>query len=169
MEALNEEILTAELIDHEGEKFRAYKDTATPPCWSIGIGRNLDAKRGGSIGISLAETEALKITRASCLLKGITREQSRALFRNDLDAVYHDLDHFAPWWRKMDPVRQRVIANMCFNLGIAKLLKFHDTLSAMQAGRYSEAATHMLDSLWAREVPRRAHYLADLMKLGPKK
>lgn len=169
MDAINEEILVAELVSHEGEKLKAYKDTATPPCWTIGVGRNLDAKRGASLGISSTETATLKITRASCLSKGITRDQSRALLRNDIDAVFHDLDGFLPWWRKMDPVRQRVIANMCFNLGITKLLGFHATLSAMKAGRYAEAAIHMLDSKWASDVKGRADYLANLMRLGAKK
>jgi len=167
MDALNREILAGELKIDEGDKLKAYKDTEDN--WSIGTGRNLDARRGGALGISLAETEALKITRASCLLKGITQAQSDALLSNDIDAALHDLDVFLPWWRKLDPVRQRVLANMCFNMGITKLQGFHETLKAVEAGKYAEASVHMLDSLWAHQVKSRATRLAALMRLGVKK
>jgi lysozyme len=151
--------LTAELIRDEGEKLRAYRDSLGN--WSIGVGRNLDG-----VGIRPDETRALGITTASCRARGITQPQSRALLANDIAAAENALDGNLAWWRSLTPARQRVLLNMCFNMGIKKLLGFHATLAAVQTGCFGGAARHMLDSLWARQVGIRAKRLAKMMETG---
>ncbi len=66
----------------------------------------------------------------------------------------------------MDEVRQRVIANMCFNLGIGTLLTFKNTLAAMQRGSYSVAAAGMKASKWYGQVGARAQRLCTAMETG---
>lgn len=151
--------LTAELIRDEDERFKVYRCTANKR--TIGVGRNLD-----DVGISKAETAALGITVASACTNGITRPQSRALLTNDIDACERQLDAKLPWWRKLCDVRQRVLLNMCFNLGITRLLGFKNTLAAMEAGRFAAAAAGMRASLWARQVGARADRLALMMEKG---
>lgn len=170
MEPINRAILRAELSRDEGTKYRFYIDTEGHP--SIGTGRNLDSARSGpkgTRGISERETRELKITRASVMANGITPAQSRALLDNDIDNVLADLDRALPWWRQMDGVRQRVLANMCFNLGITKLLGFKNTLRFMEMKQYAAAAHNMLVSKWAGQVHDRADRLADLMVKGERK
>lgn len=164
MEPINREVLEAELVIDEGEKLKVYIDTEDHP--SVGVGRNLDSARKGGKGISARETLELDITRASVIKNGITRKQSRLLLANDVDNVIADLDRALPWWRTLDPVRQRVLANMCFNLGITKLLGFKQTLGLIKRGLYDMAATEMLKSKWARQVGKRATRLSRLLKLG---
>jgi lysozyme len=169
MEPINREVLEAELVIDEGEVLnRSYIDTEGHP--SAGVGRNLDSARKGpkgTRGISARETLELDITRASVLKNGVTRKQSRALLANDLDNVFADLDRALPWWRTLDPVRQRVLANMCFNLGITKLLGFKQALGLIKRGLYDMASETMLESKWARQVGKRALRLSRLMLLGP--
>jgi lysozyme len=43
---------------------------------------------------------------------------------------------------------------------------FHDTLQAVQDGRYDDAAWGMLNSAWHRQVGTRAAILADIMRTG---
>ena len=105
--------LTAELIRNEDERLKVYRCTANKR--TIGVGRNLD-----DVGISKAETAALGVTVASACRDGITRQQSRALLANDIDACERQIDAKLPWWRKLSDVRQRVLLNMCFNLGIGR-------------------------------------------------
>lgn len=162
MDPLNREVLRAELTRDEGERLRVYRCTAGKR--TIGVGRNLD-----DVGITPAETDELKITTRSAIQKGITRAQSQALLDNDIDRVFRDLDRRLPWWRTLDPVRQRVLANMAFNLGIAGLAGFRNTLRFIREGNYSNAADNMLASKWARQVGDRADRLATLMRLGPRK
>lgn len=170
MDDLNREVLRAELTIDEGERLRVYFDTVGKR--TVGVGRNLDAARKGpkgTLGISARETEVLGITRDSVIRNGITKAQSQALLDNDIENVFDDLDRFLPWWRDLDPVRQRVLANMCFNMGITTLRTFRNTLRYVREGNYASAADNMLASKWARQVKGRADRLAVLMRLGPRK
>lgn len=124
---------------HEGKKSKPYKDTVGK--LTIGIGRNLDDR-------------------------GITEEEIVFLFGTDVAIVEKELDKNLRWWRDMSEVRQRVLADMCFNLGITKLLAFKNTLEAMRTGRYNDAASGMLNSLWAKQVKGRAVRLANMMRTG---
>ncbi len=131
--------LLAELIRDEGERLKPYRDTVGK--LTLGVGRNLDDV-------------------------GITQEESRFLLVNDVARVERDLDRALPWWRSLDEVRQRVLANMAFNMGIAGLLGFKRTLSLIQAGSYTEAAAAMAESLWHRQVGQRAVRLETMMRDG---
>lgn len=98
---------------------------------------------------------------------GISSDEAYHLLHNDIDSVEGDLDHALPWWRKMDEVRQNVLASMCFQMGVSRLLKFEKALGAMMIGEYDSAAAEMVDSQWAREdSPKRALRLAEEMRHG---
>lgn len=138
----NRDALRDELVRDEGVRLKPYKDSVGKT--SIGVGRNLD-----DVGISRAE--------------------AMQLLENDILRTESDLDALLPWWRGLDPVRQRVLMNMAFNMGIKSLLGFKTTLAAVRAGKYEEAATGMLNSLWAQQVGARAQRLAAMMKGGTAK
>jgi lysozyme len=135
---MNPGTLKQQLVQHEGLRLKPYKDTVGK--LTIGVGRNLE--------------------------KGITEAEAMVLLDNDIISVFDDLDRYCPWWRRMSEARQMVLADMCFNLGIKRLMGFMKTLSAMQSGRYEVAAVEMLDSLWAKQVGRRAITLSEMMKEG---
>lgn len=136
---MNIENLTAELIVDEAMKLKPYHCTAGK--LTIGVGRNLDDV-------------------------GISPDEARYLLKNDIQRVCGELDAALPWWGKLSERRQRVLANMAFNLGIKGLLGFKNTLAAMQQGRYEDAANGMLASLWAKQVGNRAVRLAKMMREG---
>lgn len=163
MDPLNRAVLRVELKRDEGEKFRVYK--CTEGFDTIGCGRNLD-----TVGLSATECSVLGLTVRDVRTKGITKAQSDYLLDNDIERTFRDLDRYLPWWRQLDEVRQRVVANMCFNMGIGNarkgLLSFKNTLRLIQVGQYAQAADNMLLSKWARQVGKRADRLADLMRLG---
>lgn len=162
LDPLNREVLRAELAIDEGLKFRTYRCTAGK--LSIGVGRNLD-----DVGIRPKETAELKITLASVKAKGVTKAQAMAMLDNDIDDCLVQLSRRLPWIERLDEVRQRVLINMCFNMGISKLLGFKNTLKMVEQGRYVAASENMLKSLWARQVGARATRLSTLMQLGKKK
>ena len=93
-------------------------------------------------------------------------EQVNELLGNDLVHDFHDLDAHIGWWRTLSYVRQRVLANMCFNMGIEGLLEFKHMLGCITAGDYDGASQAMLDSKWADEVGERSDRLAEMMKDG---
>jgi lysozyme len=155
--------LRARLIVSEALKLRVYRCTAGK--LSIGVGRNLD-----DVGISAAETAALGITVASCKAIGITKAQAMVLLDHDIDRAEADLDRALPWWRTLDAVRQSVLVDMCFNMGLGNrikgLLSFVNTLALVQAHNFKGAAGGMLSSKWAKQVGDRAVHLAVMMETG---
>ena len=71
-----------------------------------------------------------------------------------------------PWWRSLDDNRQRVVANMCFNLGQPRFSGFKKFIHAMQVSDWERAAEEMMDSKWATQVGDRAKRLRDRMLKG---
>ena len=98
--------------------------------------------------------------------RGISQIEAETMLDNDIETHKKDLSIHLPWTNSLDEPRRNVLINMCFNLGIGSLLKFHDTLESIQRGAYKEAAQHMLDSNWAAQVGSRADYLAKIMETG---
>lgn len=60
------------------------------------------------------------------------------------------LDDALPWWRQMNTARQAALLEMCYQLGLAGLVRFHNALTCMHAGDWKGAKANMLDSDWAR-------------------
>jgi lysozyme len=139
--------LIAELRRDEDVKYSPYKDTKGIP--TVGVGHNLNAK-----------------PLPAGWKYPLNDIQVNSLLDDDLEDVFHDLDRSLPWWTDLSDVRQRVLANMCFNLGITKLLGFRNTLVFMRQGKYNQAADGMLASAWASQVKGRATRLADMMRKG---
>lgn len=96
----------------------------------------------------------------------LTDEQVNLLLMQDLKNAIADLDKHLPWWRSLDEVRQRVVLNMCFNMGVGTLCTFHVTLIRMKSGDYLGAAAEMENSDWYAEVKDRAVRLCAAMKTG---
>jgi lysozyme len=134
--------LAAELIRDEGEVLHAYTDSRG--FLTIGIGRLIDQRRGG----------------------GISHEEAMCLLANDVASKSAELDVKIRWWRQLSPVRQRVLLNMAFNLGVTGLLGFRRMLEAARIGDYATAAIEMKKSDWARQVGDRATRLSEMMRQG---
>lgn len=139
MATYDRDALQAQLIIDEGLRLKIYRDSMGIE--SIGVGRNLVAV-------------------------GISKPEAMFLLGNDIAAAEQALDYNAPWWRGLDPVRQAVLVNMCFNMGWAKLSGFKNTLALIQSGSYGPASQAMLASAWAAQVGARAQRLSAQMAAG---
>jgi len=98
-------------------------------------------------------------------IRGITRTEASYLLANDIDAAEVECRRFT-FWAGLDDVRQRVLADMVFNMGFASMLGFHDTLRYLADGRYELAARAMEDSEWFHQVGSRAVKLVAMMRTG---
>lgn len=132
------DILLARLSRTEGRRNKPYVDTVGKV--TIGIGHNLTDK-------------------------GIPDSIVNELFTLDINAASDDAEKI-PVYLNLDPVRQTVIVDMIFNMGLSDLLQFVNTLDSIKRRDYEAAAVNMLNSKWAHQVGSRALELANIMRTG---
>ena len=123
---------------HEGRRLKQYKDIVDK--WTIGHGRNIEDN-------------------------GISKEEADFMFENDFARCEKELAPFS-WYVNQPKNVQDALMNMCFNLGIGRLLGFKKMIAALTAKNYTLAAIEALDSKWATQVGQRAKDVALRMRQG---
>lgn len=136
---MNLKRLQSQLSIDEGNKAKPYTDTVGK--LTIGVGRNLTDR-------------------------GLSPDEVNYLLNNDINIATQDAKKLVPGFDKLDDVRQEVLVNMAFNLGLARLSGFKKFLAAVNAGDFSRASVEMLDSVWAKQVGARAIRLSNAMRTG---
>lgn len=128
MTTTDRDMLISQLREDEGLVKHAYQDSKG--YWTIGVGRLIDKRLGG----------------------GLSESECVYLLQNDISRVFKEIERLFPWVEQMAPARRVAFANLLFNLGSAKLSKFHSTLPALAAGRYQRAHDHLAATKWATDV-----------------
>ena len=129
------------LIKHEGMRLKPYEDVLTEDI-TIGVGRNLDSL-------------------------GLTEDEVMYLLNNDIVRCDKELLHNFKWYPELCRARQDALINLCFNLGITRLLTFKKALQAMEDKDYSKAAIEFLDSKWGTQVGvTRSNDIALMIRTG---
>lgn len=123
----------------EGFRARPYHDTVGK--LTVGYGRNLDDV-------------------------GLTMDEAEYMLCNDIQRSINDLQAHLSWFDALSDNRQKALVEMCFQLGITKLLGFVNMLKAMETGNYKDATQEALTSKWAMQVPKRAARIAALILNG---
>ena len=115
------------LIAHEGLVLTVYQDTLGID--TIGIGRNLKDR-----GISKEELDHMDIPSMAVVYEhGITEADARYLAMNDMKIVEDELTRVHPCVNDLDAVRQLILMDMAFNMGV----RFTPTSSTLLDGRCS--------------------------------
>jgi len=141
---MNKDKLMEELIKDEGYEYGIYEDHLGFATFGVGhLILDTDKEFGQAVGTPVSEERILE-----CL-------------KNDIDVVCSELDRNMPWWKELNDNKQRVLANMCFNLGRPRLSNFKKFLAALESDDYEKAAVEMMDSKWATQVGDRAVRLRD--------
>ena len=156
----NKDLLMEKLISHEGLRLQVYKDSLGIA--TIGIGRNLEDR-----GITPEELEWMDIPNMAIVhTMGITEADAMYLAQNDVQIVEEELLRSHPCVENLDAVRQLVLVDMAFNMGVPRLGKFKKMWAAIHENNFEEAAKEMLDSRWANQVKSRSTKLAHAMHTG---
>jgi lysozyme len=132
--------LVKQLRRHEGVRSHVYLCPAGYE--TIGVGRNI-AESG----------------------LGLSDDEIDYLLENDIKRCKQELIGLS-WFVDIDPVRQDALINLCFNLGMTRLLGFKNAMAAMAVGDYDQAADEFLDSRWATQVGDRAIEVTDMIRTG---
>ena len=152
--------LIKKLIEHEGLRLEVYQDTLGID--TIGVGRNLEDR-----GITKEELDALDFPSIDAVYEhGITEADAAYLLENDVQIVEDELLKAHPCVAELDSVRQLVLVDMAFNMGVPRLCKFKKMWAAIHEDDFRTAAKEMLDSRWAIQVKLRATKLAHAMHHG---
>lgn len=130
------------LLRHEGLRLHPYQDHLG--YWTIGVGRLIDARKGG----------------------GISQDEAMMLLENDIDKYESALIGSFPIVKMLDSVRYHVLLNMAFQMGIGGLAGFRRMWQAIANRDYQRAAEEMLDSRWHQQTPARAEELSEMMATG---
>lgn len=129
--------LIAQLKEHEGIRLKPYRCTSNK--LTIGVGRNIEDR-------------------------GITEDEAEYLLNNDINICLKELELHLPWFYQLPESAQIVLVDMCFNMGMPRLMQFKKTLNYLADHNFANAAVEMLDSRWARQVGARAKYLSFQLK-----
>lgn len=134
--------LTERIKLHEGLSQSAYVDSLG--YLTIGYGALIDKRLNGQLSIAACEF--------------ILNEQI-AQARSELK----DLS----FYKYLDPVRQDVLVEMCFNIGLTRLYGFRNMLDALGTKDYIRASQELGASLWAVQVgAARANDLIHRLRYG---
>jgi lysozyme len=139
--------LRKQLEIDEGVIYKVYKDHLGYKTFGIGhLIRNTDYEYGQPVGTL------------------VSKERVRAVFEKDIATVIKDCEKLYPDFYSKPEEVQQIIANMMFNLGLTKLSKFKATKRAIDSENWTQAAIQMRNSLWYRQVTKRAERLAKRME-----
>lgn len=117
---INLQRLAASLRLHEGVRLRMYQDTAEPPKWTIGVGRNLTDR-------------------------GISQDEANLMLQNDIIDAQRQCAAL-PWFAALDTVRSNVVVEMMFALGAARFSVFVRMIDAIKSKDWKRAAFELGDS-----------------------
>jgi lysozyme len=96
----------------------------------------------------------------------ITEEEAYNLLLTDINESTLDCVKFIQSFPSYSDIYQFVLLDMCFNMGIAKLLKFGKMLDFFENGPKKSIAREMINSHWCEQVGRRATELVFIILTG---
>lgn len=152
----NDSTFMSDVREHEGTiayqtklgyfrngRFMVYKDTRGLD--TIGYGHLVLKGESFSAGLTVTEADALLVKDATVAF-------------NDAKAIYEQFNMQGP------AELQRVLWQMCFQMGKARVLGFKKALTAMGAQDYKTAGKEMRDSSWYKQTTSRAEKMARIVE-----
>lgn len=86
----------------------------------------------------------------------LSKAEADMLLRMRLHDFKEEIIKKFPWLKMKPSEIQEIVFEMAYQMGVPKLSKFVKTLAFIKAGEYQKASVEALDSVWARQTPKRA-------------
>ncbi len=141
------ETLIERIQRHEGFCETAKVDVS--PMMVIGFGHDITSKQA-----------------ANDYANGITYDEAMNLLEADIAKCTDQACNYIVGFEELDPIRQDVLLEMIFQLGINGVLAFRNMLTAIVNGDWSKAGYEMVNSKWHSETTARCDELAHIMLTG---
>ena len=97
---------------------------------------------------------------------GIYPNEADFILANRMILTEDELVEKYPEYKNLDEVRQSVLLDMAFNIGVAGLLNFTHMLTCLADKNWTMASEAMRNSLWYKEVGHRGEFLAQMIETG---
>jgi lysozyme len=136
---MNIERLRLQITKHEGIELMPYRCTSDK--LTIGVGRNIEDR-------------------------GISHETAMQMLDEDIDICINELQQTVSYWDDLPERVQEALINLCFNMGISRLMAFKKTFGFLREGMYEKAADELLESRYANQVGQRAIDVANMIREG---
>lgn len=154
---MNYDRLRDSIINHEGYRKDPYRDHLGN--WTVGYGHLIQEMQISAL---------VNYRTLGDLLNWIgSPETHEEWLRSDMLRAESDARRFiGADWDNLSDRRKEVLTEMGFQLGGTRLNGFVRLRQAIIARQWVRANAEMLDSLWARQTPKRAKELASRMLEG---
>jgi len=137
---MDKEAILAQLKKDEGFSAKSFWDFKQ---WTWGYGTKAPSGPGLLISVEDAEVELSKHVDGTI---------------KAFDKIFAGVE--------MNEVRQHALVNMIYNLGAAGVLNFHNTLAAIKRGDWKAAAANARQSLWYKQITKRAERICKELERG---
>ena len=146
---MNIDLCKAEIKRHEGEVLEIYMDSLGYKTLGVGhLCQPNDPEYDWEVGTPVPQNVVDRY-----YMIDFDKHYAEAIH------VFGDRQDFS----KLPEPIQRVLVNMCFNLGGSRLSKFRNMLQACRQYDWKEMAAQMQDSRWFGQVGRRSWELQQLV------
>ncbi|MBE8191417.1 MAG: glycoside hydrolase family protein [Alphaproteobacteria bacterium] len=144
------------IATHEGFRARLYRDSLG--YWTIGYGHNVDIRDGkwcdDAVGLTLIARDF-----------HISQDVAQVILATDITIAEADTEALLKMpLVNLEATKADALVSMAFNLGRTRLAGFRKMWAAIYAEDWNTAAAEALDSVWAKQVPRRAADIADRLR-----
>ena len=162
--------VVSDLDRHEGFREFAYPDplssiAKTQPSkdWGFKPAREV-AKPGTNFDRGKPWTVGFGFTHGVTPDSRMNRITAERRLEQEILDVDSALSNVLSWYKEASFVTKTILINLSFNMGIKGLLGFKNTLAFISQKNYEQAARNMTQSLWYKQVGKRAVELTERMR-----
>ncbi|MCF6202025.1 MAG: glycoside hydrolase family protein [Hydrogenimonas sp.] len=94
----------------------------------------------------------------------IDKDEAELLLKKRLNDVRRELESRVDFFYDLPEEIQAVLLDMAYNMGVPRLFTFKKMWEAVRDRDWERMADEMVDSLWYRQVGRRAEELAGVVR-----
>jgi lysozyme len=138
---------------HEGRRKKPYRCPAGK--LTIGVGHNIDAN-----------PLPIDIKRHLEEYGSIDNEMIDRLLNQDIRIAVDGCKTIFPMFAEFSDNRRMALIDFVFQLGFTGARRFVRSVKAINAEKWEDAARYMGESLWARQTPKRAKEVIELIREG---
>ena len=146
----------------EGYDSKIYKDTEG--YWTIGIGQLLTK----SPDTNVAKAELDKLIGRKCNGE-ITKAEAEDLFQKSVLKAEKGIQGntlLRDVYNSLDFIRQAALINMVFQMGVAGVAGFVNSMALLKAKNWEKAAVNLAQSRWYKQTPNRAKRVIETFRTG---